>query len=449
MEKHFRINSSLYVDLPDLISGESNEQYQRYINFISPMAKNSSIEVKAGFVSLYKDFIRTITGEHLCNFHKIDPFYKLTQQKFEELYMINSHSPFGPERIFTPYSFLFCDNGPFKVKNRAANPTQKGDHLEIVIDTFSRIPITKEYSLGIGFVENRVREKDNIKYILMSAGISLDKKAIEKISHIFIWKKIQKKLGEITGWFNHDLTAHGTLLADYEQSAYIKERAHYVNDNAKFVDESFYFNDLEYGADDNPPVFAGEMWSISLHAEIYKEIIKLNPSIEDSFIKHFEDVITYTSELTKFPDVQKYVRSVYGLMFLRIINPDEIKKNVKYKKINKEVPYLLNAPDYEKNLRKRAHTNNGLTVIHRESPIHLTHEEVAKGYIKPLSEKYFFEKLFNKEISAKKAYSFFEKNNKKLLRAYTKSQKITKYEKDINDFIDNKIDIDQFIEKIS
>ncbi|MCI5051071.1 MAG: hypothetical protein MRY57_02080 [Candidatus Pacebacteria bacterium] len=433
MQQSFMRNLRPYFTMPDLISANKEEQYNEFINFIREFTQKSSDELKLYFVDCYEKFVRNACDDLDSEFKKIDPFYSLTQQSFKELYMIKSHSPFGPERIFTPFSFLFCNTGPFIVKNRSLAPTNNGEDYEVVIDTFSKIPVYKDseksYHLGIGFVETRIRENNQIKYILMSAGISLDDRCISLVKDMEEWPEIRALLNDVAGWFNHDLTAHGTLLADYEQSAFIKKRSEIVNDDAHNVDKLFYYNDLDYGADDNPPVFAGEMWSVSIHAQMYQKMVEQNSHIEDYLVNHFKYFIELTENITDNTS-KKYLQKVYALMIARIVDPKILTTNKKYDFL---VPYsdIFDLPFYEQELRRRGHSNKGLVVKSLDIPVHVTHQELAATYIEPLHEKSILEGFVDGNISKEECLNSFKDKNPEIINAYIDSQNEFEYNQDV------------------
>ncbi len=181
---------------------------------------------------LYKELTSNVLGEDFTLNPEKDPFFKVAKVPIEKVY-VEKHDIFEVKErdvVLLPTTILLSGNYFLEQDSvRGTTGTDNKEHFndevrtnkklengrEIDFQFFDPIKMNNErdwvMQFGFGSFEQCNITGEIIKMI-GEATVVLEPGVVDSIRNSKESKNIAKKLQEILTWFNHDLTAHGTLL---------------------------------------------------------------------------------------------------------------------------------------------------------------------------------------------------------------------------------------------
>lgn len=379
--------SEVYGGIPNLLEGDEKEQAEKLAEFLEPYRKLSIGEVKESFIDTYHEFIKGVLKGDNKDFSGIDPYEFVTGKKFEEMYRRSNPYIHTHEQVFAPFTIIGSTNLTFKELGTSAP-----EHIKFNFNISEPVKFPSSgREISFGFTNTKLENDENVN--IGFGTLLLDDEVVSAVREYPELKDVQYKLQQLGVWFNHDMTAHATLMPGGAQREHLY--SYWSMTRAKELYEFFNAKTFNYQHKD---VFAGEFWSMSLQSDIYNRIVEQRPAVGrfmrmhlKSYLRSVEALVSHVEDEENRRRYYDYLQKAYAFMFLRLVNPETIFEEGKFKDFKEGNEEFFEAPNYELMARDNAHNAHGLKFETKGEKGFVSHKELVTEIAKPLEEMELFE----------------------------------------------------------
>ncbi len=381
--------------------------------------KLSSNEVRDIEINLYYKFVSDVLKIKSGEISDKDPFTKITgvpisrfyKDKASIEYPVAKPEDHDRKMIFSPTTTLIRIENEQIEKNKDGSDREDKrtyiDYDDVAKSIFfDPIEINKDrgWNIKFGFLEFNTQSDD---YRFMNGVFGLEKDVVRILKNSEEGEEISKKLNEILVWFNHDLVSHATFLptrTDDTELLIRSNRKEAVDLNRSFGKEAKNIGD---GQEFNT-AFAGELWSLNLHQDIFQEIVKDRPAVMRFLRAHFDKYTRLVEDSAKkikdsklAEDYKEYMLKAYSFGFFRLVNPQIYTDSIEFADLHEKYPDVYDLGSAEDKVRKYAFGESGLSIDTEDGKEgRMPHKKIFE----------IFEESLKDNETLNKAKSYFEKN---------------------------------------
>lgn len=374
-----------YSGIPNLLKDTPEEQANRLAFFVEKFRKFDLEDTREEFVKEYQSFVRSVIKDDNEDFSVIDPYEFVTGKKFEDMFKRSNERWLASEQTFAPYTLITSNNS--LVDN---NYSPAPEHIRFNISGNAKpLHFDSGAELGFGFISTKLEDDTTLAF----GTLVLEDTVVSAVNSFPEFEKIHYKLQQLGVWFNHDVTAHATLMPEQSQRDYIS--VHWSMSKAQEFADFFYQRNFQY---QDRSVFAGEFWSMSLQSDIYKRIVEQRPAVGrfmrmhlNTYMRDLEQLTSHISDRESRSDCFDYLQKAYAFMFLRLIDPELLLGQEAFTKMKENNPGFFEAPKDELAARENAHHAHGLKFEKDGIVGYIPHKELVTELAQPLEEMELFE----------------------------------------------------------